>query len=298
VGAFYVANEYWFAVFQLVLAMLGMGATLTLKDFRDLVNEPRPVTLGIFVQLVLVPLATLLFLRALGIEGGVAIGLAVLAAVPGGTVSNIFTFFARGNTALSICITGITTLACLLTTPLILALLITEYMPADFQMPRARIVTEIALTLLLPLALGMLYLYLYPATARTLSKWSIRGSLLGLLFIVVGSLAAGRINPEQFGLYNIAVVHGYALALIAVAVLAPRLLGLSRRDSTAIEIEVIVRNIGLAVMIKASMFPATTGPAAQVGDMVLFTLIIYGGFQLLVGGILVGYYRRRRVPAD
>jgi BASS family bile acid:Na+ symporter len=59
-----------------------------------------------------------------------------------------------------------------------------------------------------------------------------------------------------------------------------------------------VRNIGLAVMIKASMFPATTGPAAQVGDMVLFTLIIYGGFQLLVGGILVGYYRRRRVPAD
>jgi BASS family bile acid:Na+ symporter len=46
------------------------------------------------------------------------------------------------------------------------------------------------------------------------------------------------------------------------------------------------------------MFPATSGPAAQVGDMVLFTLIIYGGFQLLVGGILVGYYRRRRATDD
>lgn len=291
-GAFYLAYEYWFAVFQLVLAMLGMGATLTLKDFRDLVNEPRPVTLGVVVQLVLVPLTTLVFLRGLGIEGGVAIGLAVLAAIPGGTASNMFTFFARGNSALSICITGLTTLACLLTTPLILALLITEYMPADFQMPRARIVTEIALTLLLPLALGMLYLYLYPANARTLSKWSIRGSLLGLLLIVLGSLAAGRLDVKTFGMTNLVVVHGYALTLVALGVLAPRLLGLSRPDRIAIEIEVIVRNIGLAVMIKASMFPAASGPLAQVGDMVLFTLIIYGGFQLVAGGILIRLYRR------
>lgn len=293
-GVFYVANEYWFAAFQLVLAMFGMGATLTARDFRELVKEPWPVTVGTAVQVVAVPLATLVFLRALGVEGGLAIGLAVLAAVPGGTVSNIFTFFARGNSVLSICITGITTLACLITTPLILDLLITDYMPADFVMPGARIVIEIGLTLLLPLALGMLYLYLYPATAGAVSKWSIRGSLFGLLLIVIGSLAAGRLNLAVFGLYNLVLVHVYALVLIALGTLTPRLLGLSRPDRTAIEIEVIVRNIGLAIMIKASMFPAEVGPTAQLGDMVLFTLVIYGGFQLLAGGVLIRLHRRSR----
>lgn len=292
-GEFYIAHEYWFACFQLVMAMLGMGATLTLRDFRDVVREPGPVSLGVLVQLVLVPLATLVFLRALDVNDGLAIGIAVLAAVPGGTTSNVFTFFARGNSVLSICITGLTTLACLLTTPLILTLLVTEYMPADFVMPRARIVTEIGLTLLLPLALGMLYLYLYPASAPTLSKWSIRGTLVGLLLIVLGSVTAGRLDLAAFGFHNLLLVILYALALVALGTVAPRLLGLSRPDATAIEIEVVVRNVGLGIMIKASMFPASAGQVAQIGDMVLFTLLIYGGFQMAAGGVLISLSRRQ-----
>ena len=122
---FYVQYEYWFAAVQLVLAMLGMGATLTGRDFRDVVSEPRAVSLGTIIQIVIVPLSAYLFLRLLGIQDGVAVGLALIAAIPGGTVSNIFTFLARGNSALSISITALTTLACLVTTPLILSALIT-----------------------------------------------------------------------------------------------------------------------------------------------------------------------------
>ena len=155
---FYVQYEYWFAAVQLVLAMLGMGATLTGKDFRDVVSEPRAVSLGTIIQIVVVPLSAYLFLRLLGIQDGVAVGLALIAAIPGGTVSNIFTFLARGNSALSISITALTTLACLVTTPLILSALIGDYLPADFAMPRLKIIREIAFTLLLPLALGMTYL--------------------------------------------------------------------------------------------------------------------------------------------
>ena len=159
-GDFYVEYEYWFAAFQLVMAMLGMGATLTARDFRDVVREPRAVTLGLVVQLVLVPLAALLFLRAFGIQGGLAIGIALVAAIPGGTTSNIFTYFARGNAALSISVTGLTTLACLVTTPLILTLLISDSLPADCRMPTGQIMGEIGLTLLLPLGVGRFYLYL------------------------------------------------------------------------------------------------------------------------------------------
>lgn len=290
-GAFYVEYEYWFAVFQLVMAMFGMGATLSLRDFRDVVREPRSVSIGLAVQIVLVPLAAFVFLRALGVGDGVAIGLALIAAIPGGTTSNIFTFFARGNSALSISITGLTTLACLLTTPLILTLLISDSLPADFSMPTGQIVTEIGFTLLLPLGLGMLYLYLYPRTAVAVSKWCIRASLLGILLIVIGSIAAERLDLEVFGMGNVMLVVFFAVLLMTTGWLAPRLFGLSRADSTAIEFEVIVRNTNLGVLLKASLFPASAGATGQLGDSVLFTLLLYGGLQLAVAPVMIKLYR-------
>jgi len=154
-GELYIAYEYWFAAFQLILAMLGMGATLTVGDFKDVVKEPKAVTFGTTIQMALVPLVAYFFINAVGIVGGVAVGIALVAAIPGGTTSNIFTYFARGNVPLSISITAITTLACLITTPVVLGLLITQYLPANFTMPTAQIVKEIALTLLLPLIIGM-----------------------------------------------------------------------------------------------------------------------------------------------
>jgi len=290
-GAIYVQYEYWFAAFQLVMAMLGMGATLTARDFRDVVREPKPVSLGLVVQLVLVPAAAFVFLQALGVHGGVAVGIALIAAIPGGTTSNIFTFFARGNSALSISITGLTTLACLLTTPLILAALISDSLPANFTMPTGQIVNEIAFTLLLPLAVGMAYLHMYPQAAVLVSKWCIRASLLGIVLIAVGSLSAGRLNLAVFGMDNVAMVVLFTLALVATGWLAPRILRLSRPDSTAIEFEVIVRNVNLGVLLKASLFPASAAATAALGDAVLFTLLLYGGLQLAIAPIMIALYR-------
>lgn len=291
-GALYVQYEYWFAVFQLVMAMLGMGATLTARDFRDVVSEPKSVSLGLIVQIVLVPFAAYVFLRTLGIQGGVAIGLALIAAIPGGTTSNIFTFFARGNSALSISITGLTTLACLITTPLILTALISDSLPAGFTMPRGQIVSEIALTLLLPLALGMTYLYLYPRIAPALSKWCIRASLLGIVLIVVGSISAGRLDLEKFGSANVMLVLLFTLVLVATGAIATRLFRLSRQDSIAIEFEVIVRNTNLGVLLKASLFPASAAATSGLGDTILFTVLLYGGLQLLIAPVLIKWYRR------
>ena len=289
---FYVQYEYWFAAVQLVLAMLGMGATLTGKDFRDVVSEPRAVSLGTIIQIVVVPLSAYLFLRLLGIQDGVAVGLALIAAIPGGTVSNIFTFLARGNSALSISITALTTLACLVTTPLILSALIGDYLPADFTMPRLKIIREIAFTLLLPLALGMTYLYLYPRSAPAVSRWCIRGSLLVILMIVIGSAVAGRLDVAQFGYSNIVLVVVFALLLAVMAHLVSRMLRLVPRDAAAVEFEVVVRNVNLGVLLKASLFPAAASHLAGLGDMVLFTLLLYGGLQLLVGALLIGFYGR------
>jgi len=157
-GELYIKYEYWIAAFQLVFAMLGMGATLTIEDFKSLIKMPKAISFGLLIQLSIVPLTAFLFIQYVNLTAGLIIGIALIAAIPGGAASNIFTYLARGNIPLSISITSITSLACLITTPFILSLLITDYLPADFSMPTQQIVRDIAFTLLLPLLVGILIL--------------------------------------------------------------------------------------------------------------------------------------------
>lgn len=294
---FYINHEYWFAVFQLVSAMLGMGATLKLGDFRAVILQPFSVSAGTLIQLLLVPLVAFVFIATLSPIAGVAVGIALIAAIPGGTSSNIFTHFAQGNVALSISITAITTLACLVTTPLILSLLISSYMPADFVMPTSQIMKEITLNLLLPLCTGMIVLRISPTFANYLSAWCIRGSILGLLMIFVGSSIAGRLDVEQFGLTNIGLVSLFILAIVLLGWLAPRFLRLPAADSTAIEMEVVVRSVNLGIMLKVSLFPTMIGGDNSLGNMVLFSLLLYGAIQLMLGLILIAIRKSSSHPS-
>ncbi len=283
----YIQHEYGFAVFQLVLAMLGMGATLKLSDFNEIIREPYAVIAGTLIQLMLIPLLAYVFIGLLSLPAGVAIGIALIAAIPGGTSSNIFTHFAHGNVALSISITAITTLACLLTTPLILEFLVASYMPDDFVMPTLKIMKEIFFNLLLPLGMGMLVLHYFPVFARHLSQWCIRGSVLGLILIFVGASLAGRLDVKAFGLINVALVLSFVGLIVIVGWLAPRALGLSIADATAVEMEVVVRSVNLGIMLKVAMFPALTGEQLQLGNMALFSLLLYGAVQMLLGLVLI-----------
>ncbi|ORE89007.1 P3 protein [Oceanococcus atlanticus] len=289
---FYIAHEYWFAAVQLALAMLGMGATLALSDFTRVATDPRGFSIGIALQLLLVPLIAWALISVSDASPGLAVGLAICAAIPGGSVSNIFTFFARGHIALSIALTSIATLACLVTTPLILDLLIAHHLPEGFTMPAGRIAMEIGLCLLLPLVLGMLYLRLFPKSAPVLSRWCIRGSLFVIGLIVVGALGAGRLDLESFGGDNIIWVVAFIVILSAVSFVLPRVLGANRADVAAINIEVTVRNTNLGLLIKASLFPAAVGVSDPIGDNTLFAILLYGALMLLVSSLMIPAHRR------
>lgn len=291
---FYVRHEYWFAAVQLVLAMLGMGATLTPADFVRVFAPPRGFLTGMALQLLLVPAAAYAFILLLGGSPGIAIGLAICAAVPGGSVTNIFTYLARGNVPLSIALTGITTVLCLATTPLILELLVAPYLPVRFEMPAGQIAAEIALALLLPLGAGMLYLRAFPASAPALSRWCVRAALVVIALIVAGALGAGRLDVGRFGLANVGWVLAFIALLALVSGTLPRLLRNTRPDVIAINIEVTVRNTNLGLLIKASLLPAAVGVADPLGDQVLFTILAYGGFGLAFSGALIPWYRRAR----
>jgi len=290
-GELYIKYEYWVAAFQLIFAMLGMGATLTVNDFKSVVKMPKTIFFGILIQLCAVPLIALLFIKSLPLSAGVIVGIALIAAIPGGTVSNIFTYMARGNIPLSISITSLTSLACLATTPLILSLLVTDFLPTDFSMPTQQIVSDIIFTLLLPLLVGILILRHIPKYAGWVSQWSIRLSLFGIALIVIGSAIAGRIDIKAFGLDNLLIVASFIIVLGVVSKLISHLLKLSRPESTAIEMEVVVRNVNLAILIKVSMFPAIAGAYNPMANTVLFTILAYGALQLLLAAFLITFNR-------
>ena len=102
------------------------------------------------------PLVAVVLGALLPIPAGIAVGLIFVAAVPGGTLANVLALVARGNIALSISLTAITTVAALITTPLLLKLLVSQYLPENFRMPLGLIARDIFGTLIIPLVLGML----------------------------------------------------------------------------------------------------------------------------------------------
>lgn len=291
--ALYIEYEYWVAAIQLVLAMLGMGAGLRVADFKKVALQPKAAAVGLSMQLVVVPLVALGFILLADLPPGMLIGIAIIAAIPGGTVSNIFTFMARGNVPLSISITALTSLACLATTPIILDLLIADYMPASFVMPAQKVAIEIGLCLLLPLGLGMLFLKQFPQYAERFSTFCVKGSLVGIGMIVLGSLGAGRLNFANIASADIALLAAFIISLTLVGIWLTKGFGLTQKDNSAIEMEVVVRNINLGFLLKVSLFPTVAGETNPVADMALFTMLLYGAWQLATGISLI-FWRRRQ----
>jgi len=120
------------------------------------------------------------------------------------------------------------------------------------------------------------------------------------LLIVVGATGAERIDMVAFGAENMLLVVTTLIVLMVISWLVPRLLNLNSEQCTAVNIEVTVRNGNLGLLIKASLFPAVVGMADPVGDMVLTTVLAYGGLAILAGIgqiFLHGFINRQRVTA-
>jgi BASS family bile acid:Na+ symporter len=279
---FYLRHEYWFAGAQLCFAMLGMGATLRPGDFAGVVREPGAFALGIVVQSIGVPLIAALLCSVLSPVAGIAAGIALVAAVPGGAMSNLWAFLARGNVPLSIALTAVTTLGCLISTPLVLAVLARPYLAGAVEMPAGRIAVDIAGLLLIPLAVGMIVGARRPDWRARFSVWCIRISLAVIACIIVGAAGAGRIDAMSYGIEGLVVILLFAAAAQLTAIVPARLLRLTRRDAVTLAIEATVRNTNLGLLIKASVFPALPEVADPIADGVLFVALLYGGMAPLV----------------
>jgi BASS family bile acid:Na+ symporter len=277
---------------QLVLAMLGMGATLRPGDFAEVVRDPRGFALGIACVVAFSPLFALAVGNGFGLDPGLVTGLVLVGAVPGGTLSNILTYFARANVALSISLTGAATLGCLVTTPLILSF----FAPGSERpvvVPSGRIALEISAFLLLPLLSGMALGARMGSLRERFSKLCIRASAGVIVLMVVGAASADRVNAGTYGLLVPLAMLVFSVGLMLVGLGASRAIGLPLRDAVAIGIETSFRNTSLALLIKASVFPAVAGVADPFADQVLFVVLLYAGLAFMVAMPPLLLHRRR-----
>lgn len=285
---------------QLVLAMFGMGLVTRLQAFVEIVLEPKPMIVGVLYQLIGIPALTATLVFFVDLPPEIAVGFFMVAAMPGGSMSNIYTYLGKGNAALSVALTGVMTLLALLTAPLILRIFASEYLPPEIAMPAGVIVREIFLYLLLPLAIGMsMGPRLKSKTARQLSKWVVRGSLLALVILVIGSLGSGRIDIGSYGWRIPLLVLFFCLA-IQIIILRGSLhvMKFSKTDATALGIESSLKNINLGLLIAASLF-GLEGTGADFGGGVLFVLLLYGGVSLGVAAVpAIGNARHLRKEAQ
>ena len=303
---------------MVTLSMLGMGATLTVRDFATTLFAWKGLAVGMAAQLLLVPAWAGLVMVVLGLfpagfgglsmagAVGIATGLALVAAMPGGAVSNLVTFMGNGNVALSVSLTAITTLACLLATPVVLASLVMVRVPGDFEIDTSQIMLDIGMFLLAPLLAGMVFRVYTTLPQQVLFiKLMVRASLCLLALIIVGSLGAGRLQLSAYGWLGPAVIIVFCIGAVYLARLFAHACGTAERDALAIVIEVAVKNGLLALLILTSMFPsrmlaAQTGPEAQMivaaRDGCIFVVLFFSGVGLVVG--MLAALRRRKTLAS
>lgn len=300
------------------LAMLGMGASLSVRDFRGVFVVWKGFAVGMGTQILLIPVWAAVMLVMLahvpqsltGIAAadatGIAIGIALVAASPGGSASNLFTFLGKGNVALSVALTAITTFVCLVTTPIVVDLLVAAQIPGTVKVDPVRIVLDIALFLIVPLLAGMALRPVLGDRRELFTRTMVRASLLVLAAIIVGSLGAGRINLLRYGWAGPAAIILFCVVMQQIARIASRGAGLTFGDGLAVIIEVTIKNMLLALLLLTSMFPgealrsldAAQRPIVEAArDGCIYTVLFYGAVSLVAGTVSVVHARARSASA-
>ena len=261
-GAVFPASLSWIAPqvpLLLGIVMFGMGMTIELKDFRHLVCHPWDVGIGVLAQFTIMPLVAYLLTQAFSLSPDLAVGVILVGTCPGGTASNVITYLAKGDVALSVTMTMATTLLAPFVTPFLTLLLAGE----EIAVNAPAMMLSIAEMVLLPVLLGAALNHFFRrriAYALTVLPL-ISALLVALLVGVVVSMSAPHL-AEVGTLVALAVVlhNGFGLALgYALA----GLLGLSAAKRRAIGIEVGMQNSGMAASLALLYFnPAAAIPAA------------------------------------
>ena len=256
--------------------MFGMGMTLKPTDFKILGQHPKAVLVGVLSQFAIMPLVAYLLSVVLKLPSEIAIGVILVGSCPGGTASNVITFLARGNVALSVAVTSITTLLAPIMTPAVFYLLAHQWL----EISATAMFISILKIVLLPTVLGVLVHHLFRGQTKAAAEILPLVSVVTIVLIIAAVVGASKTSIAQSGLLilGVVVLHnglGYLLGFWAA-----RWCGLPFEVQKTLAIEVGMQNSGLGAALASAYFtPLVAVPSA-----------IFSLWHNISGSLLASYW--------
>jgi len=263
---------------MLGIVMFGMGLTLKLEDFAEVARHPWRVCLGVVAHFVIIPGVAWLLCQLLQLPPEIAVGVILVGCCPSGTASNVMTWLARGDLALSVAIAAVTTLLAPLLTPALIWLLASAWLPVSF----AELFWSILQVVLLPIALGVVAQRLFGARVGKVVEVLPLVSVVCIVVIVAAVVAASQAKIAESGLLIMAVVilhNGFGFLL---GYLAGRVFGLPLAQRKSLALEVGMQNSGLGAALASAHFsPLAAVPSA-----------LFSVWHNISGATLSSWFRR------
>ncbi|WP_043616748.1 bile acid:sodium symporter family protein [Ensifer sp. ZNC0028] len=268
-----------YIVTLLGIIMFGMGLTISLDDFKEVAKRPFEVGIGVVSQFLIMPLLAVLLTAVIPMSPEVAAGVILVGCCPGGTSSNVMTYLSKGDVALSVACTSVTTLLAPIVTPFLVWTFASQYLPVD----ATAMFMSIVKVVLLPLALGFFLQKLLPGLVKAAVPALPLVSVAGIVLIVAAVVGAskGAIASSGLLIFAVVVLHnglGYLLGFFAA-----KAAGLSLAKRKAIAIEVGMQNSGLGAALANTYFsPVAAVPSA-----------IFSVWHNISGALLANYFASR-----
>ena len=255
------AIDTWYINPLLGVIMFGMGLTLSPKDFQVVFSRPRDVLVGCLAQFTVMPLMAWLLTQAFSLPADLALGVILVGCCPGGTASNVITYLAKGDLALSVGMTATSTVLAPLLTPLLVWLMAGTFVNVD----TIGMLLSIVYVVIAPIVLGFLIQHFLPAFTKRAVAYLPAFSTIVIAFVVCIVVGHNASRLLTGGLMVVVVVVLHNISGLTLGYLIGRLMGLSHDKRTAISIEVGMQNSGLAsslATIHFAAFPMATIPGA------------------------------------
>ena len=238
--------------YLLGVVMFGMGLTLNLQDFKIVFSRPKDVIIGCLAQFTVMPLLAWLLTRLFSLDEALALGVVLVGCCPGGTASNVITYLAKGDLALSVGMTGVSTLLAPFLTPLLTWALAGKSINVDM----VSMFLSILWVVILPIVVGLIVKGMWPQFTDKATDYLPAFSSVAIAFIVAIVISATADRLLAGGLLIVVVVMLHNICGFGIGYLTGRLLGLQEAKKRAISIEVGMQNSGLASSLATIHFAA------------------------------------------
>lgn len=269
--------------------MLGMGLTLSPQDFARVLKLPRAVASGVALQFTVMPLAGIAFATLFGLETGLAVGLLLVACCPGGTASNVVTYLARANLALSVTLTLASTMIAVVATPLLTGWLAGIYVEID----RWALFQGMITVVLLPVVAGVALNRLFPAVTARIATVSPLASVIGVVLIVGGIIAQSKpLIIEYAGVLLLALLALHATGF-ALGYALSSLLGLGEAERRTCAIEVGMQNSGLGSTLATAPSFASQFASPMQAALAPVPSAVSAVYHVVIGSLLAAWWRRK-----